>query len=496
MNDIASGPDGATDLGRRAAGGFGWALAGFGINQIGAFAIGAMASRILGPNQLGVAATAVVLVFWLDVLLDVGMGASLIYEQEQGQTERVKVAFTVNTIVAVVVAAIVFVAAPQVDAFFDAGNVAMFQLVALLVLFKGMNQIPDALLKRDLDFRRRAAADLTRAVIRVGVGVTLLLSDVGPISLVIAAVSAEAAAVVVTWLLVRFRPGLRFDAKMAGEMLRFGAQVFGARLTGMLWLNGDYLVLGHKYGARSAAYANYFQAFRLPEFVLGSVYNLFSTVAFPTYSAARNEGPEMLRQASLRSLRLLCLFGLPVGVGMSLIARDFIPLYAGDGFAAAVRPMEILGVAGGFAAVGFASGDLYAAIGKPRLGIYFNLVGAPILIGGFLLFADRGINAFALVHASVIIPYAAFRIEVANRLIGTTWAQSLRALRPAAVVVVGILAFGLPVRLLTESSTLVMFAIIGAAAVGALAGLFLGDRGAWHELGEQGVKVLHKVRPG
>jgi hypothetical protein len=34
---------------------------------------------------------------------------------------------------------------------------------------------------------------------------------------------------------------------------------------------------------------------------------------------------------------------------------------------------------------------VYAAIGKPRLGLYFTLVGAPILIGGFLV--DHGIVA-------------------------------------------------------------------------------------------------------
>lgn len=487
-------PDERSELGQRAARSFLWALAGFGITQLGSFVTAGIAARVLGPSQYGVAATAVVVVFWLDILLDLGMGASLIYEQEQGQSERVRVAFTVNATVAVLLAATIFVGAPAIDRFFDAGNPTLFRIVALLVLFKGLNQIPDALLKRDLDFRRRSVADLGRATMRVAVALVLLAAGVGAISLVIAAAVGEAVAMAVTWWLVRFRPGLRFDGAVAAEMLRFGLAVFGARLVGMLWLNGDYLVLGARLGSRSPEYANYFQAFRLPELVLGSVYNLFANVAFPAFSAARTEGPERLRAASLKALRMLCLFGFPAGVGMSLIARDFIHLYVGDRYAGAVRPMEVLCVAGAFVAVGFASGDLYAAIGKPRLGLWFGLIWTPILIGGFLAVVDRGIVAVATVHLAVILPYAAFRIEVANRLIGTTWRQSLGALRPAFAASVGIVAVALPVRLATSVGVGSLAAIVAAGVVGAVVGLAVADRATLGELVGQGRGVLARIR--
>ena len=116
---------------------------------------------------------------------------------------------------------------------------------------------------------------------------------------------------------------------------------------------------------------------------------------------------------------------------MSLIARDFITVVYPE-VSGAIPIMQLLCVAGGFVAVGYASGDLFTAMGKPRLGLYFSLMFVPILIGGFLLFVDRGVIAIAAVHVAVIIPYSVFRIEVANRLLGTTWRQSLAALRPAA----------------------------------------------------------------
>ena len=94
MADVAeSGADGTVDgtsgdddlsLGRKAAGGFVWALVGFALMQVGSFATYTIATKILGADGIGVVGIALTLVFWIDILLGVGMGASLIFEQEKG----------------------------------------------------------------------------------------------------------------------------------------------------------------------------------------------------------------------------------------------------------------------------------------------------------------------------------------------------------------------------------------------------------------------------
>ena len=344
-----------------------------------------------------------------------------------------------------------------------------------------MNQIPAAILRRDMDFRKSMSVSIAASVSRFTVAVALLETGHGVAGMLLGVVASEAVGTGLTWILVRFRPAVRFEKAVAGEMFRYGLPVFGSTLLGMLWLNGDYLVIGSRYGAESKEYGNYYTAFRLPELVLGSFYNIFSTIAFPMYSAARGLGPEKLRQASLRSLRLLCLVGFSAGIGMSVVARDFLHTFFPK-FEEAVAPMEILSIAGGFVGIGFASGDLFNAVGKPKLGLLFNLIGTPILIGGFLIAAPHGIVAVAMVHLVVMVPYSFIRIEVANRLIGTTWAESIRALTPAAAAVAGILVCALPIRLLVGPGALTMLAIVGAGLVGAVLGVLLGGGDTVQEL--------------
>ncbi|HKY15108.1 MAG TPA: lipopolysaccharide biosynthesis protein [Microthrixaceae bacterium] len=486
--DLATEGDLPPDLTSRAAGGFLWALIGFVILQIGGFGTYALAANVLDVDDLGTVAKVLTVVFWMDVLLDLGMGAAVIHDQEKGQTLRVKVAFTVNTALAIAASTVVLVASPWIADFFGVPDEAwLFRLLAVSALVRGLNQVPEALMRRDLDFRRRSSVDFVRAVTRFGLAAVLLASGVGPAALVLSVVAADIAALVVTLFLTRFRPSFRFDRAEASQMLRFGASVFGARAAGMLWLNGDYLVVGAKLDNR--AYGDYFTAFRLPELVLGSFYNIFSSVAFPTYSAAREEGPERLQAAYLRSLRLLCLFGFPAGLGMSLVARDFIDTVFSD-HPGAIAPMQLLCLAGSFVAIGYASGDLFNAIGKPHLGLYFNLIGAPILIGAFLLVADDGIDAIAMVHLIVVIPYSLFRLWFANHLIGTKWGGVATALRPAVAAVIGIAVLALPIRLMTEAGFLPGVAIAVAGAIGAVIGVFLGDRSTFGELRELAVKAV------
>jgi PST family polysaccharide transporter len=484
-------PDRPPDLTRKAAGGFVWALLGFMFVQGGSFATYTVASRILGARQIGLVGTLLTVVFWIDIFLDTGLGASVIYEQERGQTHRIKVAFTLTTAMSLVATLAVFFGAPLIAGYYRAsGDVDLFRLLALVVAAKGLNQVPSAMLRRDMDFRKPMVTNLFQSLARFGIAVWLVEAGHGVVGMLIGIIVAETSSTALTWMWVRFRPAFRFDRKVAAEMFRYGLPVFGATLLGMLWLNGDYLVVGRKFGGDSAQYGNYYTAFRLPELVLGSFYNIFSNIAFPMYSAARKAGVETLRSASLRSLRLLCLVGFTAGVGMSLVADDFIATFYGSGFAGAIRPMEILCVAGGFVGVGFASGDLYNAIGRQKLGLVFNLIGTPVLITGFIIAASHGIEAIAYVHLAVMVPYSFVRIGVANRLIGTTWPQSFDSLASAAAAVTGMLLFALPVRLLLDQGPLRMLTIVVAGVLGAAVGVAIGARKTYPELQGLVVKAL------
>ena len=473
-------PKPTENLAAKASQGFLWSLLGMIMLQVGSFITFVIAANVLNNEDLGIAAKVLAFTFWMDVLLDLGMGANIIYDQESGTTDRVRVAYTVNTAMALFVAGLIFFGAPAIASFFEIPESAnLFRLLAIPAMVRGLMQIPDSMLRRDLNFKLRTYVIGTRTLLRSGLTVVFLFIGLGPASLVLSMVFTGMVALVLTSYLAKFKPAFRFDWQLSKEMLKYGLTIFGARAIGMLWLNGDYLVVTRRRSTEE--FGDYWTAFRLPELLLGNVYALFSAVLFPAYSAAREKGAKALQSAYLRSMRLLWLYGAAIAVGLAVVARDFItvffPTHPGS-----VAPMAILSLAGAFVALGFASGDLYNAVGKPRLGLYFGLIGTPILMGGFLLVVDRGIAAVALVHLIVIIPYTAFRLGVANHVIGTNWRETLLSLRAGTGAALGIVLLAGPIRLWLDAGIVSMLCIIVMGALGAFAGVFLADRNSLSEI--------------
>ena len=106
------------------------------------------------------------------------------------------------------------------------------------------------------------------------------------------------------------------------------------------------------------------------------------------------------------------------------------------------------------------------------------------MLTGFILAAPYGITAVAAVHLSYNLVYAYIRLALANRFIGTSMRDALRAMRPALTISAGIALFGLPVRFLIPTGQLALAAIILAGIAGAGLGLLASGRGPVDELRE------------
>ena len=478
MNSDPTAPE--SDLGSKAKSGFALGAVGILYGQIVTFVLGIFAARLLGADSYALVVACLALLPYVDVVLDAGLGASVIFEQEAGVTRRVQVAFTMNLALAVVLTAILVSAAPLIASFFQNSDAGIFRLVSCLVLIRGLNQIPDSLLRRDLRFRRKLLVDMARPTLRLGVSLGFLLAGFGPVGFVSAMLVAECAGVLLVWALVQFRQTLAVDRGIARELFAYSGPVLLSRVVGQLSLDGDYFVVGHT--RPKSDLSAYYSSFRLPQLLIGPIYYMFSSVAFPVFAAARNLGPDKLKESSLKALRYLTFLGFSIGCGLALVSRDFVLLAFGEEFRAAIGPMQLLSVAAGFAGIGFASGDIFMALGKTRLQMWFSLALTPLLLGGFVIAAPHGILAVAAVHVIVLVPYSMFRIAVTNRLIGTTWASSLAAFRPAAATVAGMAAVALPVRLGMHEGLAALVAIGGAGTVGAAMGLWFGARSHAQEL--------------
>lgn len=450
-----------------------WAMLSFGSNKAVVFVTTLVLARLLTPADFGLVAGGLAVLAYLEVILDLGVGQALVYERETGITRRVQTAFTVNVVVAAVLTALAVASAPAIAAFLRTPDATtLYRVLSLSLLVRGFGQVQAAVLQRDLDFRRRTAVDIARAVVRASVSIPMAFAGYGAWALVVGVVAGEATSSIVAWWLTRFRPSFALDREALRPLLSFGVTILVTRLVAEASGNADYLIVGRRLGPTQLGY--YSVAWRLPELLIDSVLWVFSSVAFPVYTHARDRGAAAFKEAMLRALRLVTLFSFPVGVGLAVVSRDAILVLFSERWMPAAPIMALVALTMAILSVGYASGDLYPAMGRPGLLLRLDVALAVPIVAAFWFTAPYGITAVALVHLVVTLGYAPVRMAIANHYVDATMRESLIALWPAVCTSLGIVVVALPLRLLLEPGLVALAATIAGGVVGGGVAMLVG----------------------
>lgn len=480
MTDGGAGPVAARELSHRAVGGFLWSAASFGTSKLIVFAMTVVLARLLVPADFGLVAAGLSVAAFLEIALDFGVGSAVIYEQERGITERVRVAFTLSLLIAAAMTAAGVAASPYVAAYFSAPRAtALFQVLFCYLLLRGVGLVQDAVLQRDLRYRTRTVVDVLRALARGGVSVALAFGGHGAWAIVAGTVAGEAVAALAYCVFVRVTPAWRLRRDVVRTLLRFGLPLLALNVVDTVSIEGDKMIVGGR--LNPAALGQYSIAQKLPEMLVDNVYWVFQRIAYGIYARARAGGPEMVRAAMLSALRLVTLFGFPMGVALAVIARSAVPVLFSPAWAPAVPAMVAIALASGLASIGYASGDIFPAIGRPAALLPVTAVTTAAELAVMWSLASYGIVPVALTHLAFTVFWGPVRLHLANRLVGSTWRQSLVAMRPGMVAAAGIGALGTPAALLTRPDGTGLAVTVVAGAVGAGA-VLITDRAALVEV--------------
>jgi lipopolysaccharide exporter len=485
-HDAASIPQGPAPVtgrkvdARTAGASFFWSAVSFGSSKLLVFVVTLVMARLLVPEDFGVVSVGLAIIAFLEVALDLGVGAALVYEQERGITRRVQTAFTLNLGIAAVCTAAGVAAAPLIAEFFGIDDVDLLRVLFLYFLLRGLVQVPDAVLRRDLDFRRRAIIDVSRAGARGLLSIPLAMAGAGPWALVLGILGSEVVGIVLTWAFVRFFPTLTLDPVAARALLSFGTAALTMKVLGAVLENADYFIIGNQLG--TWALGIYTLGYRIPELVLANVFWIFSSVAFSLYARARSDDLRSLRSAALRALQLITLFAFPTGVGMAVVSLDVTIVLLGWEWEEVAAPLLFIALSMAVSSIGYASGDVFPAVGRP--GLLIKIVGPMVVIKvtALLVAAQYGLSEMAATVFGLSVVFASVRLTVANRLLGVSLGTSLRTMLPGVLAAIGAAAGALPVVLMREPEAETLAMAVTAGVIGAAALLFLFCRPVLKEL--------------
>lgn len=425
-------------------------------------------ARLLAPSEFGVVAAVVVFLSFIELGSDLGMKATVVYEQEDGISARVQSAFTVNLIIAVSLTAVGVLCAPLVADFFGvADQDGLFRLGALTLLFVGLGNMHDALLIRGLDFKRRTVPQIVRASVRAAVSIGLALAGLGAEALVIGMLVGAAAWTVVQWAISPLRPTFELDFGVVRSMAGYGGAAALLEVLAVTSSRADAAIVGRVLG--ESALGLYTIAFRVPELAIETVAWNTSQVAFPALSRKRTIDRDDLARATLRLLRFQALYALPVAAGLAMVSTPLIVVLFSSKWAAAGGVAAAIAVKTGIAAIVFPLGDVFKALGRQRVLVALSSIQLPLLVGTIVAVAPAGITSVAWARAGFTAVLGAIQIVFVLRALDTGPGPFFASIAPALVTAGGVLAGAGAARLLSGGSEL--FELVAISAAGAAGGL-------------------------
>ena len=427
-------------------------------------------ARLLAPNQFGLVAAVLVVLGLLELGSDLGMKASVIYEQERGITERVQTAFSLGMMISIGLTGLGLLVAPLLSDFFRMDDVTgLFRLAVLNVALTGLGNVHDALLLRDLAFRPRIVTEVVRGLVRAAVSIALALAGFGAASLVWGMLAGTFAWDVALWWLTRFVPALRFNLDIARSMLSYGLAASALDALAAITTRLDAAIIGRVLGER--ALGLYSIAFRLPELIIQSVAWNVSLVVFPALSRQRVLDREELTPATLALVRYQALYAMPLAAGMAVLAPPLVAVLFSSKWDGAAGVLAAVSVMTAIGATVHPLGDLLKAVGKQWIMVVLNVAMIPAMIVVIVAAASAGIVAVGWARAGSVAVFALAMVGLTSRLVGVRAAGVARAVLPALAASAGVVLGAGAVRLAWPG--LSIGPLLAGTAAGAVTGTVL-----------------------
>lgn len=394
------------------------------------FITGVILARLLSPYDFGLLAVAMILITYLDTVDGLGVADAMIYRQNDPE-RAYSVAFYMNLFTGIVLAFLGFLAAPLAALFFKEPRVTpILQVLALAYLVTGIGSLFESRFRKELDFRSKFLVQVGKAVIKGSVSITLALTGFGVWSLVWGQLAGAVSEAFLYWVRKRWWPQFIMDWTVVRSLWGFGFQMFLVDVLGMIHKNVDYLIVGRLLGAEQLGL--YTMGFRLPELVIINICYIFGQTLFPAYAKLQGNLSE-LRAGYLRSVEYLCLFTMPAGILMFLIAPEFVLFFYGAKWFDTIAVVQALSIYAVIYSLSFNAGDIYKAMGKPVILNVMGIVKLAVTVPALLYAAQYGIFYVALAQVFTTIILTIVRLVVACRIIGMGWQDLIHAYRPAAI---------------------------------------------------------------
>ena len=331
----------------------------------------AILARILSPEQFGNYGIALLVLGFLEVLTETGINVFLIQEEDETVT-FLNSAWVVSIARGTLVAVAILISAPWVSSFYNTQVVELLYIVAGVAFVRGFINPMEVELQKKLLFTKEFLYRGFLYFVDAGVAVGLGFATRHESSMLLGMLAAALVEVVLSFIIFKNRPQLKFEKQKILRVLNSGKWVTGAGIFSYLFQNIDKATLGKVLGTGSLGL--YQQAYSISTLPVTETGNVFNKVTFPVFVRIGGDR-KRLKQAFIKTLVVISALVIPFVLILILFSRPVILIFLGEKWLSIEPVLKILAIFGGLKAILNFNYSLFLSLKLQKYVMFSELMG-------------------------------------------------------------------------------------------------------------------------
>ena len=421
----------------RIASGLRWSAgARFG-GQIVTWCITIVVIRILNPADYGLLALASLVVGFMALLADAGLGPAVV-QAAQVDEQSLRRVFGLILLVDAGLFLLLFLSAPAAASFFrEPVLAAVIRLQSVDLLIRAFSAIPDSRLQRDLDFKRRSLVELGSVVFGSVTTLGLAVAGFGVWALVWGNLTGAVLRCAGLNVISPFRHAPSFNFLGLRGLSKFGRDWTIAQLLWFFYSKADVFIAGKFLGKDLLGV--YSIAMHIASLPVQRVTAIVNQVIFPVF-ARMQDNPVLVGQHLVRGVRLLSFVAFPVLWGISSIALEIVTVLLGAKWESAVVPLSIIAFVMPFTMVVPIVSTVVQSLGRGDVIVRNAATSSILMPAAFALGSQWGIVGLSVAWLMAFPVVFAINMRRATRLMHLRLADLVTAMSKPALAAIAMYA--------------------------------------------------------
>jgi O-antigen/teichoic acid export membrane protein len=448
-------------LKQKALSGIFWTLIQQFSSQGISFIVTIILARLLLPEQFGLIAILNVFVNIGSILMDGGMGQSLI-RTENPDIEDYSTVFYFNLIVSFIIYSVVYILSPFIAEFYNQPELEYItKWYCIIFITNAFSSIHYTRLTKNMEFKKELTITIPSLILSSTVGVLMAYNGFGIWSLVVSSILQSTTVGIQLWFRSDWKPIFKFNKEKFYFHFKYGYKLTLSGILDAFFNNIYVLIIGKYFAAIQVGFFN--RADSLKQLPVNNISSVLNKITFPLFAKIQDDN-ERLKEMNKKIMQMVLYFVAPTLLIMAALGEPLFRLLFTDKWLPAVPYFQILCWGGILYPIHAYNLNILKVKGRSDLFLRLEIFKKVIVI--ITIISSISFGIIGLLYGTIITSIIAFFINTyyTGKLINYSSFKQLKDLTPILIVaaLTGGLVYSLDVLLLNKILNDIFRLIVGS----------------------------------